>query len=67
MEFLSNPFFIVLVAAVAFAVGYLVKRNNPYIKGVDDFIDKVDEGAEEDIQKAIKKLQKKLKELEENV
>ena len=53
--------YFLITAVVSFVAGYLFKRNNPYIKNLDELIDKVDEGGEEKLQELIKKLQEKVK------
>ena len=50
-----------VVAALAFAAGYLVKRNNPNIKYVDAIIDKLDDTVEDEVKAKIKEAASKLK------
>lgn len=49
----------IAIAVVAFAAGYLVRRNNP--KGnVSDFIDKLDDTIEDDVKEKLRELKDKL-------
>ena len=53
-----------LIAAlvIGFVAGYLVKRNNPTIAGVDAIIDKLDDTVEDKVKEKIKEAADKAKE-----
>lgn len=53
---------LVIAAAVGFVAGYLVKRNNPTIAGVDAIIDKLDDTVEDELKEKIKEAADKAKE-----